>query len=328
MKILYFNVIELNSPWGAECFINRGFQQNGAETICIDYRKNRYDLVARLKAIEDDFDVLFLQRGDNFPLEILKAVNRPKFFWASELVSRCHDHDHLLQSGIFQHVFVHSTACKKTLIQRGWLREEQVTVLLNGFDPEVQHPMKNFEKDIDVLFVGNKIPRRERVLDQLETELTITRTKAYGMEMTELFNRAKVVLNLHSEDFLDTETRIFEALGCGAFVVTEPLSEESPFISGTHLVEVNSGTEMIKAIDHYLEKNSERNAIAEEGIKFIQNHSYAHRAKQLMDFFQAVIEPSKDSPIDLKRLAAYSPRESRRRFIHNCKQWLKSLLKR
>ena len=99
MKILYINVIEQNADWGAETFLNKGIESLGHVTTNLDYRKHRRSLAIKLNKISD-FDVLFLQRGDRFPLHLLKICNRPKFFWATELVSRNRDQDILLKSKV------------------------------------------------------------------------------------------------------------------------------------------------------------------------------------------------------------------------------------
>ena len=91
MNIFYINVIELNAKWGAEYFVNRGFIANGHQTFTLDYRKYRSFLAKKFLEMQEDFDVVFLQRGDHFPAELIEAVNRPRFFWASELVSRCRE---------------------------------------------------------------------------------------------------------------------------------------------------------------------------------------------------------------------------------------------
>ena len=112
LKILYINVIEQNAGWGAETFINKGFQAFGHNITNLDFRKHRRVLATKLNEVAD-FDVLFLQRGDRFPIYLLKACNRPLFFWASELVSRNRVQNILLKSNLFDHIFVRSDDCKK-----------------------------------------------------------------------------------------------------------------------------------------------------------------------------------------------------------------------
>ncbi|NLK88296.1 MAG: glycosyltransferase family 1 protein, partial [Clostridiaceae bacterium] len=233
----------------------------------------------------DDFDVLLLQRGDYFPIELINAVDRPKFFWASEPVVSCRDHDNLLVPGLFDHVFVHTNRCRRIVTSDLKILEpDKVSCLINGFDENVQYWISGSEKDIDVLFVGNMSARRRNILDRLSLKYNILQTKAYGTEMTELFNRAKIVLNLHTFDNLDTETRIFEGLGCGSFVISERLSADNPFTNGVHLVETESIDELEEKIGYYLLHEEEREAIANNGYnEALANHTYTARAIHIAD---------------------------------------------
>ena len=125
--------------------------------------------------------------------------------------------------------------------------------------------------------------------------------------MTELFNRAKIVLNIHAENYLDTETRIFEALGCGAFVISEELSSENPFIPGKHYIEVNNLEQMKNKIKHYLANSVERNNIALSGYnEATENHSYNNRAKQFINSFNRHAKQSISPAFSTKKLVFYS----------------------
>jgi hypothetical protein len=285
-KILYIAVHEYNKEWGAERFVNKGFIDGGNDTVCIDYRKYRKDIVNQIKTVVS-FDYFLLQRGDFFPIKILKAINRPKFFWASELVSRNRDQDRLLQSKLFDHVFVRTLVCKKTVIGYNWLKEDQVSVLLSGFDPEVHYPMENIEKDIDVLFIGNMLNRRKKWLDEIKKHCSLyIANGVYGADMIKMVNRSKIILNIHSEEFLDTETRVFEVLGCRGFLLSEKLSEDSPFVNNEHLVECTDLSDMINKIKYYLNNENEANKIAKQGYtEAIKKHTYKKRAEYLTDFF-------------------------------------------
>jgi hypothetical protein len=326
MKIFYINVIEQNAGWGSECFLNRGFLVNGQETITLDYRKYRHNLARYFLSLKDDFDLLFLQRGDGFPLELLRSVRRPCFFWASELVARNRDQDRLLSSGLFKHAFVHSTTCKKTIVKKGWLNADKITVLLNGFDETVQYKLPSIDKDIDVLFVGSILPRRRMWLDRLKKRHGIVETKAFGRDMTSLFNRAKIILNIHAEDYPDTETRVFEALGCGAFLLTEKLADNNPFVSGEHLVEVNDLDAMNDAIDYYLEHEVERDIIARRGHEnAICNHTYIHRAVQITSLFSLYLDSQSLPAIDVQQVKAYAKHEFLNRQLAKPRRMLKSI---
>ena len=100
MKILYCNSIESNTGWGEEFFRAPALNLLDVETFNIDYRKNRYNLSKKI--IENrDFDLFFLQKGDYFPLEIVKSIQRPKILYYTDLVQRFSSSDHLFKSKLF-----------------------------------------------------------------------------------------------------------------------------------------------------------------------------------------------------------------------------------
>lgn len=280
MRILHISYIETNSGWGAECFVDDALEKLGHTVYKIDFKKYFNELTTEILKYED-FDILFLQRGDWFPKEILRCINRPCVFWASELISRCRDQDRLLYSGLFDHFFVHSSECVKTL-DRNLRRkndETEVSCLLNAYDDKL-HRKLSLTKDIDVLFIGSITERRKIILDELKSRIDIKVCEnVFGEQFVEMVNRAKIVINIHSAKHLDTETRVFEVLGCGSFLLSEKLSEENPFIAGKHYVETDiSQFEM--EIEKYLGDEELREKIAAEGHEEATNkHSYFARTR-------------------------------------------------
>jgi len=134
--------------------------------------------------------------------------------------------------------------------------------------------------------------------------------------MNRLFNRAKIVLNLHSEDFPDTETRVYEALGSGAFLLTEPLSAENPFSVGEDLVEATGVDGLLKAIDFYLSQPEKLQTIAKHGLGAAQNHTYAARARTILNQFRILQKTSICIPgIDTSALKKASVKEPIRRMF-------------
>ncbi len=313
MDILYVNVIEQHAGWGAEYFVNRGFTHLGHTTFCIDYRQHRYQLAQRFLNAPP-VDVFLLQRGDWFPLPLIKAVRTPRFLWASELVSRAHDQDRLLRSGLFNHVFFRTPACIQTVVERKWLAPEQCSILLSGFDETVYQLHPTTTKEIDVLFVGTLTPRRKAIIQSLAQRYQITVASAFGIAAVELMNRAKIVLNIHAEPFPDTETRVFEALGCGAFLLTEQLSSENPF-SGQDLVEYTTTDDLAAKLSYYLAHEDERAAIAQHGHQTAQaGHTYTHRAQEIIEVmardWPVTNLPAKETCYDktqLRRYGFYEP---------------------
>lgn len=316
---MYFNYIETNAGWGAECFVDSALKILGHDVVSIDYKKHQYDLCQQIIDI-GDFDVVLLQRGDWFPKEILRVIDRPIVFWASELVMRCRDQDRLLYSGLFTDIFVHSATCEKIVVRKNAKKGIQVDVryLLNGYDSNLHRKDDKVEKTIDILFIGSVTRRRQEILEKLKSRgLNITVCEGvYGEEFVSKVNSAKIVINIHSSSRLDTETRIFEVLGCGGFIVSEPLSEENPFIPGEHFIEANV-TDFPNVVNYYLKNEAERVAIASCGhMEALNKHSYLERTRRdIVPILQSAINKHKDiteKPFDKYLLLRYEEKQKSR----------------
>jgi len=289
MKLFYVNVIEQNKNWGAEWFMNKAFNSTGVSTFNLDFRKYRSKLALRIlkqKAV----DCFLLQRGDYFPIEILKTIYTPKFFLASELVTRCRDQDRLFQSNQFDHYFVRTKECKRIISQNKWVDIDKISILFSSFDENTFKKNDKVNKDIDVLFVGNITERRNNWIKEIQKHFKVEHSKSFSSDFSNMINRAKIIINIHAEDFLDVETRVFEVLGAGGFLLTEKLSLDSPFINNEHLVEVNSLDQMVEKINYFLNNSLERNSIANSGWEEANlKHTYKERAVYLKRKFEYYI---------------------------------------
>lgn len=286
LTLLYFSVIEGHHGWGAEWFMDQALRRIGITVLPVDYRARRFRLVPALRRIKSCNAVL-LQRGDAFPLPVIRALPKPRVLWASELVARCRDQDRLLRAGLFDHVFLRTSACIDAVTSAGWLRANQCSVLLSAFDPTFHRPL-GLDRDIDVLFVGGVTPRRARALDQLRRHVSVHQSHVYGEDMVRLINRAKIVLNIHAEGALDVETRVFETLGCGALLVSERLACDSPF-GPDCLIEVNSWCDLPDVINRLLQDEPLRQRIADQGYReALRQHTMLDRARQIVRVLQSL----------------------------------------
>jgi hypothetical protein len=315
MKLLYINKIKANVGWGFETFLDRSLHEQGIETICIDYQENAYTLAESLLSITEDFDAVLLQRGCGYliPLEILAAINRPKFLLFTELIPRNPDQYYLLKSQLFEHIFFRSLPCIDSVLAKGWRDKDRLSLFLSSIDPSFHQPLDGIEKDIDVLFVGTLLPRRQKIIDELAQSFEIETGNAFGRDMIKLVNRAKIILNIHGEDFLDTETRVYETLACKGFLLTETLSAENPFQSGVDLVEATNIEDLKAKIAYYLENQTEREKIANNGYEsVIRQHSFDERAKQIKQIIKKYLpsESPENDPFDREHLQRCSKQES------------------
>jgi glycosyltransferase involved in cell wall biosynthesis len=328
MDILYASVIEANAPWGAEIFINNAIRRLGHTTFTIDYRVNRHALLNKLSPV-NDFDVFLLQRGDYFPVELVRSIKRSRFFYFSELFAVRRDADKLFSEDVFDHYFVRGDACRNELVQLGWVPDHKISVLLSAVDPATYFP-QNIHKDIDVLFVGSMTARRKKVFDQLSQQFSVYTTSAFAHQANELYNRAKIILNIHANQYLDTETRIFEVLATKSFLLTEQLASESPFVSGTHLVELEALDDFAAHVQYFLEHEEERQTIAQRGYEaIIAEHTYDARVQQLLGTIERVSNAhfAPSPPIAFDELRVYALKEHLFRYTARSKVRLKRVVK-
>jgi len=295
MKILYLNCIDTNTGYGAENFMQSAFEQCGQTPSSIDYRKHKYDMYRFMKDT-GNYDALFVQKGDGVPPVLLDIVKLPRFFWACDVLGSrpgqpLNTQDPVydvtqyrhLSSGMYDHYFVRTPNCINTVVSRGWVKKEECSILLSSFDPDFHKPDPGMKKDIDALFVGSMTPRRRRIFEQAGKHSKILAVSKFGPEMVNLFTRAKIVINIHAGPLVDTETRVYEVLGCGAFLLTEKLSPENPF-SDRELVQFDSVDDMVAKIEYYLSHGDEREAIADHGYKAaLAGHTYLHRAREVIE---------------------------------------------
>ena len=100
-----------------------------------------------------------------------------------------------------------------------------------------------------------------------------------------VFNRSKVVLNESAAN--DVNFRVFEALACGSFLLTEKVGNgfEELFQDRTHLAmyERENVDQIVELANFYASHDSEREAIAREGrARVLASHTTTHRAQTIV----------------------------------------------
>lgn len=313
MRILYLNSIETNAGWGVECFIQNAFKALGHTSYSIDHLKYRYRLYPQLLKAPS-CDALFVQKGSGIPLDAIRAIRAPRLIWACDVLGSkpgqpleeqdpVYDRTQypLLSSGLFDHIFVRTPNCMETVVSRGWIARERCTILRSGFDPSLHRTDPNTPKDIDVLFVASMTPRRRAMLAEIGKHFPITVASGFGPQMVDLVSRARIVLNIHAGPMLDTETRIYEVLGTGSFLLTERLSGDNPF-SPDQLVQFGDMNDLREKLGYYLAHDRERETIAANGhAAALAGHTYVHRAKELVEVMSHLLEQKQGGPAPMLR---------------------------
>jgi spore maturation protein CgeB len=182
--------------------------------------------------------------------------------------------------------------------------------IYNGLDPDTHHPVpKDFSLDCDLVFVANRLPDRERRVEQfflraaeLAPDLRFilggegwgdkslpANVRWIGHVGTSDHNRAncsaRMVLNLNRDSMagvgFSPPTRIFEAAGAGVCMITDAWTGIDCFFQpGKEILVARSAEEIVRFL---------RMTSPEEAVKIgfamreraMRDHTYAQRASQV-----------------------------------------------
>jgi len=186
-------------------------------------------------------------------------------------------------------------------------------------DPSQHHPVtvSDFERaryTHDVVFVGSFYPSRASLFepianmdlaiwgpgwDRLENTSPLRKCiqgfHTLPAEWLKIYSTAKIILAPHYKDALNrfpvyqASPRIFEAMACGAFLITDNQKDVfALFKNREHLVCFDDSCDLFKKISYYLDHPDERRKIAENGRKeVLQRHTYTHRIKEILSIIHS-----------------------------------------
>ncbi len=105
-------------------------------------------------------------------------------------------------------------------------------------------------------------------------------------EKAKAFGAAKIVLNTFTHKDTDSvNARLFEATGCGGFVLTENRPAVGDFFApGREVATFDSRADLLEKVKYYLAHPDERKAIAEAGCRRAhRDHTYEIRLRRLLE---------------------------------------------
>jgi spore maturation protein CgeB len=153
----------------------------------------------------------------------------------------------------------------------------QLPVNLNVYKP------LQAEKEWDIGFIGRSTDKRERNFDMFTP-----RREAYlgvlkrdfeflhvshgltGKNLVEFLNKIKVHLNLHIDTYRQLQHRMQNILACNQFVISDPLTHNEDLQEYKHFVPFFNASDLFEKTQYYLDNESERLAIAEQGFEFVK----------------------------------------------------------
>ncbi len=180
-----------------------------------------------------------------------------------------------------------------------------------GFDISVLEKLGEIHKDVPVSFVGGischhgkAIPTLEYLAENtpieffgygtsnLQSDSPILKKhhgEVWGLEMYRALARSKITVNRHinvAENYANN-MRLYEATGVGSLLITDYKENLADlFEIGKEVVAYNNEQEAAELINYYLAHPEEAEKIAKAGQKkTLENHTYAHRMKELIPIF-------------------------------------------
>jgi glycosyltransferase involved in cell wall biosynthesis len=164
-------------------------------------------------------------------------------------------------------------------------------------DPEI-HGAKVWKKTHEISFVGSITlnPRRQKLLERLNSEFQINQQRCFWTDMAEVFSASKVVFNSAVKN--DLNMRFFEGLCSGSLMLSDMAHNSGQkvlFQEGADYAQYTDDLLVDTAL-FYLKNNELREMIAERGRTLALNtHTYDHRCIDLLQVVQGAKQTT-DSP--------------------------------
>jgi spore maturation protein CgeB len=318
-KILKF--LFVNGPPIIKHGLSAGLAEAGADVAIIEVpgniEKNPRYLKEGILSHRPDF--IFVEgtailKPYQILFPVLREFNIPLIFWAIDDPPEFNNFSlHLARRA--KHVFTTAVECIPAYREQGIQAHQLQFACLPSFHKKAA-PEENLYHDI--IFIGNNYhkytPRATGLETVLKPLLESHNIRIYGNQwwvdgkrpftldrrlyggylpyarLPAAYSSAKIVLGLHSVDTSPSmmSMRTFEALGCGAFHLTQwTPAIENYFSNHRHLVWSKSSGETLELVKYYLGRDDLRGKIAGAGqAEVYAKHTYLHRARDLLAAIQ------------------------------------------
>jgi spore maturation protein CgeB len=238
---------------------------------------------------------------------ILWTTDAPRFF------------QHIIDvAPFYDHIFCQGTEAIELLDGAG-IRGAQWLPM--ACDPDYHHPVECTSADKEkygsgIVFVGSHYPERSALFEKMSDldiaiwgpgweslpESSPLKGKIRGKHTTpdewlKIYSASKIVLATHYQypekrfPVHQASPRIFEAMGCGAFVICDRQRDVfSLFKDKEHIVGFDDSNDLIDKIKYYLDHPAERVVIATKGREeVLTKHTYVHRIKALLSMIESQV---------------------------------------
>jgi hypothetical protein len=180
-----------------------------------------------------------------------------------------------------------------------------------GVSDELFNSRRQFKKRrYAVAFVGHSVnsfyKQRNKNLRRIRLYLSrqglpyVITNNITPRTMAQIYGKAKIVFNQSSEKVPETiNMRIFEGIGCGALVLTNPAPHQNfLFKDRIHYILYKNSDDLMKQLKFFLSHQDLAEKIARQGYREAMNrHTYVHRTKKAISILKKIaIQNFKDRP--------------------------------
>jgi hypothetical protein len=183
-------------------------------------------------------DISLLYRPELYPRQILQAIPGMKIGYSTEPLPKYINGKivrtgetkvrermyRYLQFNEFHELFHYDINSKSYIEERGWRFSGYRHIPINT---DWFNPFYNGKKLWDVVFIGKATDRRNAIMDFLRMSHDVSflwvAHGVSGYHLSRIFKKSRCVLNIHADDTINFEPRIYLAAACGIPVVSEPV---------------------------------------------------------------------------------------------------------
>lgn len=238
--------------------------------------------------IKPEFDLYLRIDDGDYKYDIPHPKLKPCFFYASDVHLRKPYREIKKIARHYDHIFC---AQYNGYLKLNRVYPGKISWLPHAADPKFHQDLE-VKRDLDICFVGNDggVPRKFILQALRERYPNSFIGKASHKEISRIYSRAKIVFNYSINN--DINMRIFEALSCGALLITNHIKGNGfdlLFKEGEHLITYKTPKDIFRLIDYFLKEEKERYEIAKQG-KYIlkREHTYSHRVKEVIEMYRRV----------------------------------------
>ena len=209
--------------------------------------------------------------------EEIKKVTTVCYWFADPYMTYNHP-EFLLKTSVADFV----TCDKKNVFDKAITLNPNTFITPDGYDSTIEKPW-DVAKKYDVSFIGNLYGDRKEKISKIKNDVSII-TNVYGDQHAKAVSESKINLNFCTSS--GPSDRVFKVLGAGGFLITDSwLDFDEYFEAGKHLVVFEDFEDLNKKIEYYLNNDAEREKIALEGHKKVQEYTRKQWAKKTIDSF-------------------------------------------